>query len=386
MLDDIPVQSNNTVSGTVDEDELTGQSTGNTDNDSETTIATGTLASLVQAGVDEPGSFSFKSALSGLPAVTSAGETVLYSVSGTVLTGYVEAAGGAGFQAGDRAVFTLDVQPNGTFTFTLLDQIDHVPNVPANNDDQTRILDFTSAIQYTDYDGDTISFVGPTTTTTVTTGVGLHSGHYVPSYTVGGVTFNGLVFTGSAANTFNNPDDTNTDPVNVSGPGIGIGDNHIQDNEGLVISKPGTDFVSFQINGSASGTISWVAYSGGFPVSGSPGSSSGSVPGGIPANGSIVTINPTGTFDHIVVRFDMAGNDKIRIDNFNFTSTVTTNGGVFTIAVEDDLPKANVGNVTVGTVHEDGLLPGGNTEGGSQPVSINITTANLVRAPRGRRR
>ena len=191
------------------------------------------------------------------------------------------------------------------------------------------------------------------------------------------MTFNGLVFIGSAANTFNNPHDTNTDPVNVSGPGIGIGDNHIQDNEGLVISKPGTDFVSFQINGSA-----WRVRSPGSPTAaGSRCRDRRDRLRGrywqIPANGSIVTINPTGTFDHIVVRFDMVGNDKIRIDNFNFTSTVTTNGGVFTIAVEDDLPKANVGNVTVGTVHEDGLLPGGNTEGGSQPVSINITTANL---------
>ena len=45
---------------------------------------------------------------------------------GATLTGYVEVAGGRpGFQAGDRAVFTLRSDADGSYTFTLLDQVDH---------------------------------------------------------------------------------------------------------------------------------------------------------------------------------------------------------------------------------------------------------------------
>ena len=47
----------------------------------------------------------------------------------TLLTGYVEVAGGSGFQEGmDRKVFTLELtgDNNATWTFTLFDQLDHV--------------------------------------------------------------------------------------------------------------------------------------------------------------------------------------------------------------------------------------------------------------------
>ena len=51
------------------------------------------------------------------------------------------------------------------------------------------------------------------------------------------------------------------------------------------------------------------AYLGGAPVSGSNGFQTNSL--GIPANGGTVTINPTGNFDHIVIRFDkIEGRDE----------------------------------------------------------------------------
>ncbi|TPM52163.1 type I secretion C-terminal target domain-containing protein [Mesorhizobium sp. B2-2-4] len=380
VLDDIPVQTSATVSGNVGEDALllansNGHSVGNPDGDGLGTVATGSLSSLVSAGADEPGSFSLIQNPAGLPAATSKGEAIVYHVDGTVLTGYVE-SGTPGLDAGDRKVFTLDVQPNGTYTFTLLDQIDHLPNSPANDDNQKLVLDFTHALQFTDADGDTIAITGETTTTTATTGLSLHSGHY-GTYTVGGVTFDGLTFNGALAHDFNNG--AGSDSFNVSGQGVGIGDNHIHDNEGFIFSRPGTDAVSFTINGNGSGTISWEAYNGaGVPVSGSSGFQTGTMT--VPANGSVVTIDPAGTFDHLVIRFDLDSGDKIRAENFLYTSTTTSSGGVFTIGIEDDIPVALNGSATLPTVYEDTLtgLSSGNSEGGSQPTSVTFGASAFV--------
>ncbi|WP_210240630.1 DUF5801 repeats-in-toxin domain-containing protein [Mesorhizobium sp. B2-1-4] len=380
VLDDIPVQTSATVSGNVGEDALllansNGHSVGNPDGDGLGTVATGSLSSLVSAGADEPGSFSLIQNPAGLPAATSKGEAIVYHVDGTVLTGYVE-SGTPGLDAGDRKVFTLDVQPNGTYTFTLLDQIDHLPNSPANDDNQKLVLDFTHALQFTDADGDTIAITGETTTTTATTGMSLHSGHY-GTYTVGGVTFDGLTFNGALAHDFNNG--AGSDSFNVSGQGVGIGDNHIHDNEGFIFSRPGTDAVSFTINGNGSGTISWEAYNGaGVPVSGSSGFQIGTMT--VPANGSVVTIDPAGTFDHLVIRFDLDSGDKIRAENFLYTSTTTTSGGVFTIGIEDDIPVALNGSANLPTVYEDTLtgLSSGNSEGGSQPTSVTFGASAFV--------
>ncbi|TPM96043.1 type I secretion C-terminal target domain-containing protein, partial [Mesorhizobium sp. B2-1-5] len=380
VLDDIPVQTSATVSGNVGEDALllansNGHSVGNPDGDGLGTVATGSLSSLVSAGADEPGSFSLIQNPAGLPAATSKGEAIVYHVDGTVLTGYVE-SGTPGLDAGDRKVFTLDVQPNGTYTFTLLDQIDHLPNSPANDDNQKLVLDFTHALQFTDADGDTIAITGETTTTTATTGLSLHSGHY-GTYTVGGVTFDGLTFNGALAHDFNNG--AGSDSFNVSGQGVGIGDNHIHDNEGFIFSRPGTDAVSFTINGNGSGTISWEAYNGaGVPVSGSSGFQTGTTT--VPADGSVVTIDPAGTFDHLVIRFDLDSGDKIRAENFLYTSTTTTSGGVFTIGIEDDIPVALNGSATLPTVYEDTLtgLSSGNSEAGSQPTSVTFGASAFV--------
>ena len=156
--DDVPVQVDDAiVLGRVDEDELPD---GITDGDGVTTIATGSLTSLVSVGADEEGTFSIGSTV-GLPNdLTSQGGTIVYSVSGDTLTGYVDADNSGTLNAGDRSVFTLQVAANGDFTFTLLDQIDHLPNSPANDDDQTLTINFSSAIQYTDFDLDTITLDG----------------------------------------------------------------------------------------------------------------------------------------------------------------------------------------------------------------------------------
>src|SRR5262249_8973391 len=84
---------------------------------------------------------------------------IVYNVTGDTLTAFVD-TGPAGLDAGDRVVFTLQVLANGNYTFTLKDQLDHLPNVPANDDNQTRTIDFSSLIQFTDFDQTTITLPG----------------------------------------------------------------------------------------------------------------------------------------------------------------------------------------------------------------------------------
>ena len=84
--DDTPAQTSAVITAHVDEDELTG---GNTDGDAQTTVATGSLSTLVSVGADQPGSFSFDaSALGGLPALTSNGAAVHYAIVGGTLVAY----------------------------------------------------------------------------------------------------------------------------------------------------------------------------------------------------------------------------------------------------------------------------------------------------------
>jgi T1SS-143 domain-containing protein len=155
--DDVPVQADESLEAFVDEDEL---SDGITDNDGDTTVANGSLASLVSVGADEDGTFSIGSTF-GLPNnLTSQGGAIVYDVSGNTLTGYVDVDNNGTLNDGDRSVFTLQVAANGDFTFTLLDQIDHQQNNPPNSDEEQLTIDLSSAIQYTDFDLDTITLSG----------------------------------------------------------------------------------------------------------------------------------------------------------------------------------------------------------------------------------
>ena len=129
--DDGPLNNAATVNVNLDEDELTGLSTGITDNDAATTVATFTgaqIAGMVNTGADEPVKVSLNPAIDGV-------DTGLDSKGDNILFDYVDATHVNGVAAG-RTVFTL-VQTAGAdtvlgtaddaFTFTLLDQVDHVP-------------------------------------------------------------------------------------------------------------------------------------------------------------------------------------------------------------------------------------------------------------------
>ncbi|MBL0533241.1 retention module-containing protein [Aeromonas dhakensis] len=121
------------VIGKVDEDELTG---GITDGDSQTTTVSGSLVELL-IGTNS-GLFSLDSTPNVMPSLTSDGVTVTYGFSGNTLTA----------MAGAATVFTLVVQSNGSYTFTLLGPLDH-PN--ANGDDNELLtLNLTGAIRASD--------------------------------------------------------------------------------------------------------------------------------------------------------------------------------------------------------------------------------------------
>ena len=128
---DVPANNAATVNINVDEDELTGLSTGITDGDGTTTVASFTgaqIAGLVASGADEPVTVSLNAAIDDVDTgLDSKGENILFDVvSPTQVNGV----------AGARVVFTL-VQTAGAdtvlgtaddaFTFTLLDQVDHTP-------------------------------------------------------------------------------------------------------------------------------------------------------------------------------------------------------------------------------------------------------------------
>jgi T1SS-143 domain-containing protein len=153
IFDDIPVagESDEEINQ-VDEDSLGDGNNG----DAVQAIATGSIAGLVSFGADQPGSFSFTTgavtALVGL-GLTSGGLALNYDVTGGLLTAYTGADKSIG------QVFTLQLDSNGDYTFTLLDQLDHeTPDV--DGDDQLLGLDFTGVIEATDSDGDSLPLTG----------------------------------------------------------------------------------------------------------------------------------------------------------------------------------------------------------------------------------
>ncbi|MFQ1876227.1 DUF5801 repeats-in-toxin domain-containing protein, partial [Aeromonas veronii] len=120
------------VIGRVDEDELPG---GITDNDLQTTVATGSLTELLIG--NGPATFSLQSSPAFLPTLTSDGVAVTYNVVGNTLTA----------MAGAATIFTLVVQANGAYTFTLSGPLDHP--LANGNDNEILTLNLTEAVKAT---------------------------------------------------------------------------------------------------------------------------------------------------------------------------------------------------------------------------------------------
>ncbi|MBU1453936.1 MAG: retention module-containing protein, partial [Proteobacteria bacterium] len=184
ILDDGPVASDIVLTRVVEEEALDNSlSVGNPDeNDgpedsdfnstyqNDAAQVNGSLAPLVTMGADNPGTFSWGSLLD-LPGLSSQGGQVVYEMNanGTTLEAWVHdgmpARISSDFEGGesDRLVFTLDLQPDGSYVFTLLDQLDHVSGDGENTalllwgegGESVTSLDFATAIIATDSDDDT---------------------------------------------------------------------------------------------------------------------------------------------------------------------------------------------------------------------------------------
>jgi T1SS-143 domain-containing protein len=131
VVDDVPVVDPNAIvvgtaaTGMVDEDDLSDGT-----DDTKESLATGGDLGFgagtiipIDYGADGPGTnapaglgFSdLDFAIQGPAGLTSQGEAITYSQSGDVLTA----------TAGTREVFTVEINSDGTYTFTLKDSIDH---------------------------------------------------------------------------------------------------------------------------------------------------------------------------------------------------------------------------------------------------------------------
>ncbi|MER9333921.1 hypothetical protein NKJ06_07910 [Mesorhizobium sp. M0293] len=151
---DVPVASEETVSATVQEDDLKvadGDSSDGIDEDATPNQdeASGSVASLVTSGADEPVTFSLSADTSSLQSLTSNGDAVTYSVVGDLLTATADDGG-----ADERIVFTLTLAANGDYTFDLQDQLDHAT---ASGDAGILAIDLSSVLVATDADGDTVT-------------------------------------------------------------------------------------------------------------------------------------------------------------------------------------------------------------------------------------
>ncbi|WP_443218365.1 T1SS-143 repeat domain-containing protein, partial [Pseudomonas sp. SBT1-2] len=142
--DDTPTANGAAVTGTVDEDGLAnGIAGGIGDVAGEATAASGSVTGIFQSGADVPLSYSLSSNTSGLPALSSGGVALTYSVLGNTLTA----------KAGATDVFTLSLTVAGAYTFTLLQPLDHA----TGNDENDLVLNLGTLLQATDKDGDTVT-------------------------------------------------------------------------------------------------------------------------------------------------------------------------------------------------------------------------------------
>ena len=167
--DDGPAAAGLPVTALVDEDSLIGGIDGGV-GDAGLLVpasASGTVATVFTSGTDAPASYSLSNDTSAVQVVDSAatavalaskGEAVKYDVIGNTLWGYVGAAAEY-VAATDRAVFKLELTntSDGSYTFTLLDQLDHPDTVGGDNSENELLLQLGSVFKVTDKDGDSVT-------------------------------------------------------------------------------------------------------------------------------------------------------------------------------------------------------------------------------------
>ncbi|MCJ8237261.1 DUF5801 domain-containing protein (plasmid) [Rhizobium sp. SSM4.3] len=190
IKDDIPELSGKTEARTVDEDDIrTSQSLGTSPADGQGdgswtggpgqngnggAFIDGSLAYLVKGGADDTVKFSFidedaaRDALEAL-GLKSKGQELSYDIRDGVLYAFDNAGPhqGVSYDNGDRLVFKLTLGENGSYTFELVDQLDHDKGKGQNTDLQDGLprgdveaIDFGSIIKFTDFDGDSVVLKG----------------------------------------------------------------------------------------------------------------------------------------------------------------------------------------------------------------------------------
>ncbi|WP_343349847.1 retention module-containing protein [Pseudomonas sediminis] len=162
------------IGGTVHEDKLTTPNVGNQEAGQTLVVSTaggaGTLASLVAFGADGPGSFGLVDSATvasqlNEQGLTSGDKPLVYTVSecfdddGNLLSTTLTAAAAA--DVGGYPVFTLVINADGSFTFTLQGPIDH-PQADGNDSELWSSagqigIDFTHLLAITDGDGDPLN-------------------------------------------------------------------------------------------------------------------------------------------------------------------------------------------------------------------------------------
>ncbi|MBR1287739.1 hypothetical protein JQ597_37375, partial [Bradyrhizobium sp. AUGA SZCCT0177] len=257
--DDGPTMvASGSIVANVDEDGLhaPGLSDSNLDNSrdgevdgNESAVATsavfGTLGALVNFGTDGFGSFGLKPVAVPVDSgLTSGGKPILIVTDANGLHGYVDNIT-PGFDGGDREVFTLAVGSDGSYTFTLKDQIDH-PTLDGaqvgDNTENTKVIDLSSYVVATDGDGDSVSLGAGTFTVSVLDDIPVITARAPNETTV--TTNETITYTLQAGNTDVRGMDgqSNHDiklsgvdvyegdnSVNTTGSNIGIGDGQIVD-------------------------------------------------------------------------------------------------------------------------------------------------------------
>ncbi|MFV3304594.1 DUF5801 repeats-in-toxin domain-containing protein [Pseudomonas sp. NY15181] len=346
--DDTPTATGTAVTGTVDEDGLpNGIAGGVGDVPGEATVASGSVTGIFQSGADVPLTYSLGTDTSGLPALTSGGVAVTYSVLGNLLTA----------SAGAATVFTFSLSSTGDYSFTLVSPLDH----PAGNDENDITINLGTLLKATDFDGDTVTAAAeklvitvdddtPTAIGTPATGTvdedGLPNG--IPGG-VGDVPGEATVATGSVAGIFQ------------SGADVPLAYSLATDTSGLPALTSGGVAVTYGVLGNlltaSAGAVTVFTFS-------------------LNATTGAYTFTLVSPLDH------PAGNDENDI-NISLGAllkatdkdgdTVTASAEKLVITVDDDTPTAT-GTPAAGTVDEDGLAHG--IAGGVGDVPGEATVAS----------
>ncbi|MGK4384395.1 retention module-containing protein [Ectopseudomonas oleovorans] len=371
------------VGGLVHEDALDN---GNAEGGQTLTLSggPGTLDALVNFGADGRGSFSLSGSAEALDSLialglTSGGVALAYSVSadGTTLIA----------TAGGNPVFTLVVNPDGSYLFTLQGPLDHPDADGIDSEtlgDSSLALDFSGILQTTDFDGDAVAggFDAGSFVIDIEDDVPVLVGTPGERPTVGGLVHEDALDNGNA--------EGGDQTLTVEGD-IGALDalvNFGADGRGgFQLSTASGALIGLQDLGLTSGSVElfYAVSADGSTLTATAGE------GGAPV--FTLVVNPDGSYlftlqgplDHPEadgIDAETLGDNSLALDFSGILQTTDFDGdpladgfdaGSFVIDIEDDVPvlvgspgeRPTVG----GLVHED-ALDNGNAEGGDQTLTV----------------